>query len=298
MRNVYHHTKQLRVLRELAAPGRNAATRFDPRNVFCNSSRIFLLEAGEDKNLNETEDLVNKTLSPVTHLLAHGTSVTYSYSPSEPNPDPLAISVSPRSTLTRCEESLFTRQGDYWVIRYQGNIAFLRSTRGHCCLALLLRHPGREFHVSELLEQQSAQAPICKANGRENALSRVRRLFDAGAVLDAQAKAEYKSRLKDLRCDLEEAERSNDLAHAERARVEIEAIAEQLAALVGLGGRDRKFGSEAERARCAVTKRIKNSIKSIGEAIPSLRSHLSSHIKTGYFCSYNPDPERAVAWEF
>jgi hypothetical protein len=241
---------------------------------------------------------VNKTLSYVTDRLTHGTSVTYSYSPSEPSPHPLAISVSRRSTLSRYEESLFTRQGDYWVIRYQGNIAFLKSTRGHCCLALLLRHPGREFHVSELLDQQSAHAPICKADGREIALSRVRSLFDAGAVLDAQAKAEYKCRLDDLRRDLAEAERSNDLARAERARFEINAIAEQIASLVGFGGRDRKFGSEAERARCAVTKRIKNSIKKIGEAIPSLRSHLSSHIKTGYFCSYNPNPERPVAWEF
>ena len=78
----------------------------------------------------------------------------------------------------------------------------------------------------------------------------------------------------------------------------MDALAEQLAAAVGLGGRNRRIGSGAERARCAVTKRIKSSIKRIGEAIPSLGSHLAARVKTGYFCSYNPHPERPVAWKF
>jgi non-specific serine/threonine protein kinase len=97
---------------------------------------------------------------------------------------------------------------------------------------------------------------------------------------------------------LEEAERFNDPTRAERARDEMDALIVQLASAVGLGGRDRRIGSEAERARSAVTKRIKCSIKRIGEAIPSLGSHLSTRVKTGYFCSYNPQPERPVAWKF
>jgi len=123
------------------------------------------------------------------------------------------------------------------------------------------------------------------------------RLSDVGPILDAQAKAEYKRRLDDLRRDLEEAERFNDPARAERARNEMNALAEQLASAVGLGGRNRRIGSAAERARSAVTKRIKSSIKRIGQAIPSLGSHLATRVKTGYFCSYNPQPERPVAWE-
>ena len=122
--------------------------------------------------------------------------------------------------------------------------------------------------------------------------------LDAGPLLDAQAKAEYKCRLDDLRRDLEEAERFHDPGRAERSRNEINALAGQLAAAVGLGGRNRRIGSEAERARSAVTKRIKNSINRIGKAIPSLRIHLAARVKTGYFCSYNPHPERPVAWRF
>ena len=106
------------------------------------------------------------------------------------------------------------------------------------------------------------------------------------------------SRLDDLRRDLEEAERFNDPARAEQARSEMDALAEQLASAVGLGGRNRRIGSEAERARSAVTKRIKSSINRIGEAIPSLGSHLAARVKTGYFCSYNPQPDRPVGGNF
>jgi non-specific serine/threonine protein kinase len=78
----------------------------------------------------------------------------------------------------------------------------------------------------------------------------------------------------------------------------MDAIAEQLAAAVGLGGRDRRAWSDAERARSTVTKRIKQAIQKIGDAIPALGHHLTARIKTGYFCSYNPHPDRPVSWKF
>jgi len=123
-------------------------------------------------------------------------------------------------------------------------------------------------------------------------------LPDPGPILDARAKAEYKSRLDDLRKDLEEAARFCDPNRVERAQSEIDALAEQLASAVGLSGRDRRISSETERARCAVTKRIKESINKIGEAIPLLGRHLATQIKTGYFCSYNLSQEHPVAWRF
>ena len=117
-------------------------------------------------------------------------------------------------------------------------------------------------------------------------------------ILDARSKAEYRRRFQELREDLEEAERFDDRDRAAKAQEEINAIAEQLASAVGLGGRDRPTGSEAERARSSVTKRIKESITKISEAIPSLGHHFAARIKTGYFCSYNPHPDRPVAWKF
>lgn len=197
----------------------------------------------------------------------------------------LEESLASRPVLASLEESLFMRQGDYWTIRYQGQTAILKATRGLDCLCYLLRHPARDVHVSELLP-----TPI------DVPLPAV--FHDGGPILDSQAKAEYKRRIDELRNDLEEAEGFNDFYRAARTRSEMGAIAERLAAAVGLGGRDRRSSSEAERARSAVTKRIKEAIHKIEKVMPALGSHLAARIKTGYFCSYNPHPDRPVTWEF
>ena len=197
------------------------------------------------------------------------------------------------------EESLFLRHADYWTIRHRGHTTCLKATRGLHCLAFLLRHAGREFHVSELLASlmdTHAAMPGVTANASEGLV--VAGLYDGCPRLDAQAKTEYKQRLNELREELHEAEQFNDGVRAAKAQEEMNAIAEHFAAAIGRGGRDRKTSSEAERARCAVTKRIKQAIQRIAEAIPDLGSHLASSIKTGYFCSYNPHPDRPVAWKF
>jgi non-specific serine/threonine protein kinase len=198
------------------------------------------------------------------------------------------------------EESVFVRQGDYWRIHYQGQAAILKGTRGLDCLGYLLRHPGRDIHVIELLATPidipalGLLGGFWEVGGHAVTVG----LQDAGPILDLQAKAEYKRRIDGLRKDLEEAEWSNDSYRAASARSEMDAIAEQLAAAVGLGGRDRRSSSEAERARSAVTKRIKEAIRRIGKFIPPLGRHLAVRIKTGYFCSYNPHADRPVAWKF
>jgi non-specific serine/threonine protein kinase len=197
------------------------------------------------------------------------------------------------------EEAVFMRQGDYWTIRYQGQTAILKATRGLNCLCYLLRHPGRDVHVTQLLGTPvdfPLPAFLGNLEAVGDAVTAGRR--DAGPILDSQAKAEYKQRIDELRNDLDEAERFNDSYRAARARSEIGAVAGQLAAAVGLGGRNRRASSGAERARSTVTKRIKKAVNRIARVVPSLGCHLAARIKTGYFCSYNPHPERSVVWKF
>ncbi len=203
-----------------------------------------------------------------------------------------------------CDESSFIHQGDFWMIRHHGDTAFLKCTRGLQCLAILLRSPGREFHVSELLANLPDAPPAISArhanghphDGGDHLV--IAGLPDGSPILDAQAKAEYKRRLHELRHELEEAEQSNVPDRAAKAHEEMDAIAQHLSNAIGLGGRDRKTSSDSERARCAVTKRINQAIEKIAAAIPVLGHHLKARIKTGYFCSYNPHPDRLVAWRF
>jgi non-specific serine/threonine protein kinase len=149
----------------------------------------------------------------------------------------------------------------------------------------LLHNPGQAFHVLDLLSAvglvPARQAPPV-----------------AQPLVDVTAKAAYRDRLMQLRAELEEAERFNDLLRATRAREEIDFLTRHLAAAVGLGGRNRRPTSDSERARVAVTLRIKAAVKKIREGNASLGHHLATCIKTGRFCVYLRDPTRPVSWSF
>src|SRR5262249_27915319 len=117
-----------------------------------------------------------------------------------------------------------------------------------------------------------------------------------GPLLDLRAKADYRRRLGELRAELEEAERWSDLGRAEHLRAEIDLVASQLVGAVGLHGRDREAVSNTERARVAVTRRIRAAVGKIGRAHPALGYHLDSSVHTGRFCSYRPDPSHPTSW--
>lgn len=119
---------------------------------------------------------------------------------------------------------------------------------------------------------------------------------DAGPALDARAKAAYRRRLRELAEDLEEAERFHDTGRAERVRVELDAVTEQLAGAVGLGGRDRRADSDSERARLSVTKALKAAVKRVAVHDPVLGLHLQRSVRTGAYCSYAPDPATRIVW--
>jgi hypothetical protein len=120
---------------------------------------------------------------------------------------------------------------------------------------------------------------------------------DAGALLDAEARAAYRARLDELQEELDEAERFNDPVRAEMARDERDFLVRELARAVGLGGRDRRAASHAERARLNATRAIRAAMASLARAHPSLGQHLAATIRTGRYCSYTPDPRTPTTWE-
>jgi tetratricopeptide (TPR) repeat protein len=195
----------------------------------------------------------------------------------------------------------FRREGEYWTVIYEGSLVRIRDSKGLRYLATLLANPGREFHVIDLEGQGQAEASGTTGStgpwSGSGELETRSGLGDAGAMLDATAKAAYKARLDDLQAELSEAEGFHDLARAERAKEEIDFLTRELARAVGLGGRDRRAASHAERARLNVTRAIRAAMGNLSQANPALGQHLSSTIRTGRYCSYTPDPRAEIAWE-
>ena len=197
-------------------------------------------------------------------------------------------------TTSSPQELRFAREGEYWTIVYQGTTSRIKDSKGLGFVAQLLRAPGREFHVLDLVRVAEGNAAHRAAFSEEG--FDAEGFGDAGDVLDAAAKSAYRERIETLRQDIEEADSFNDPERSARAKEELDALVSQLSAAVGLGGRDRKGASVAERARVSVTKTVKDALRKISESDPTLGSHLVSTIKTGSYCSYTPDPRVPIEW--
>jgi tetratricopeptide (TPR) repeat protein len=193
--------------------------------------------------------------------------------------------------------SVCRREGEYWSIAFAGQGFRLKDVRGLHYLAYLLRNPGREFHVLDL----AAAGHEARAGGPRMSPARdddlhPGRLSDTGPVLDEQAKTAYRARLRELEEELAEATSWADPVRAARARQEMQFLADELAAAVGLGGRDRRAGSPAERARVNITRAIRAALARIRAHSPALADHLDATIHTGTFCCYAPDPRAPITW--
>jgi tetratricopeptide (TPR) repeat protein len=204
-----------------------------------------------------------------------------------------AAASTPRDNAisSSAEHNQFRRNGAQWNIIYQGKALRMKDSRGIRYLAHLLQYPHQEFHVLDLAsanyvgERPAGEAAVVDHTALEK-------------VLDPKARAQYARRLADLREEYRDAERCNDLGRSAKTQQEIEEITSELSASLGLGGRPRGFASNAERARVAVSKRIKAAIGQIRDLNAELGRHLGAAVATGNFCSYRPDPQHPIDWQF
>ena len=178
--------------------------------------------------------------------------------------------------------ALFARSGQFWTIGYDGNTFQLKDLKGLSYIQRLLRHPGEEFHSLDLLsEPEPIDAPDDSRIERGSSslptgVSLQRGLVgDAGELLDNQAVRSYRRRLLEIREELGEIREKGDVARAEEMESEAEFITRELARAVGLGGRNRRAGSAAERARLNITRAIKAAIQKISEFHPTLAELLN-----------------------
>jgi hypothetical protein len=188
-------------------------------------------------------------------------------------------------------------EGDVWAMGTGGELFHLRDAKGLVHLAQLLARPGEELHALDLVAHaEGGSAPRAVAGVSAELSVRHGGQADVGPTLDAEAKRSYRERAIELRDELDEAESFNDPERAARAREELAWIAEQLTGAVGLGGRDRRTGSDAERARVNVTRAIRAALRRVEERDAELGRLLQGTVRTGTFCSYEPDPSEPLAW--
>ena len=120
---------------------------------------------------------------------------------------------------------------------------------------------------------------------------------DEGAgqpVLDERSRTELRAHARELQEEIDDADDAHDLGRAERARAELDRLVEAASQAFGLRGRPRHLGSATERARSAVTWRIRSAIRKIGGSHATLGRHLDNSVRTGTYCEYAP--ERRVDW--
>lgn len=203
--------------------------------------------------------------------LARGLSVAgLAADPDEGRPEAV-----PRPVPSAAAPATFRRDGALWTLAFGGLSVQLTHQKGFVDLVQLLARPGTEMHCLELADRPAETGGDVP-------------------VLDDRARRELKARVRDLQQEIDEADAAHDTSRAEIAREELDRIVEHLSGALGLGGRARQLGSAAERARSAVTWRIRNAIRKIASAHPRLGRHLENSVNTGTFCAY--EPETPVDW--
>jgi len=176
---------------------------------------------------------------------------------------------------TGMTECIFKKDNSLWRLSFERTTVALPEVKGFGDLARLLAAPGREVHCLEIMGGVGGAG-------------------DLEPVLDQKARRAYEQRIRDLRSAIDAAEAMNDLARREKSSAELDQLTDHLARALGMGRRSRQLNATVERARSAVTWRIRSAIKKIEAAHPILGRHLANSIRTGVFCCYAPEKE--IAW--
>ncbi|MEZ4811052.1 MAG: hypothetical protein R2819_11895 [Allomuricauda sp.] len=163
----------------------------------------------------------------------------------------------------------FINNGEIWELGYLNETVMLKDCKGLHDIARLMQEPEKQLHCTELM------GTVLDSDGAE--------------VIDDQALREYKVKIRTLQAEISDAEEMGHYQRAEQLSEEYEALLEHLSQVTGMASKTRKTGSSLEKARSAITWRIRTAIKRIDKAHPRLGKHLSNSIKTGAYCSYTPE---------
>ncbi len=182
------------------------------------------------------------------------------------------------SQMTDSRMTLRPGPSGTWLVGHAGTTTPVPARRGMAHLHLLLSRPGIGIDALALAGGAVAES-------------------DLGPRADATALAAYRRRLRQLDDALDAADANGDATGAETLAAERNALLAEVSAATGLGGRARHIGGSTERARVTVRKAIVTAIDTITSADPIVGRHLSTHIRTGFICSYEPDADQPSTWQ-
>lgn len=183
--------------------------------------------------------------------------------------------------------ALLTRDGAVWSVSCDRVRVRLTATKGLRYLAELIRAPGVERHVLDLVDE--VQSVVVDGPDRH-------RLGDAGELLDSAARRAYRHRVEELRTAVEEALADGADDRAAALQRQCDELVGQLAAAFGLSGRSRTASSAAERARLNVTRSVRTAVARIGAELPAAGQVLDRRIRTGLYCAFEPAVDDPVRW--
>ena len=201
----------------------------------------------------------------------------------------LGVEAAPRPVRVGCRVATLARDDAWWTAGCGDTSVRLHDSKGLRYLAELVRHPGTERHALDLVDIVEG------VPAGDTGLDR-RRLGDAGVLLDAQGRAAYRHRIAELRDAVEDALDVEDDDRAAQLQTELDALVGELARAFGLGGRDRKAASVAEKARLNVTRALRSALAKLAEALPEPGAVLDRRVRTGLFCAYEPHPDDEALW--
>jgi hypothetical protein len=171
------------------------------------------------------------------------------------------------------DEITCRRSGRMWRIEIAGRAASVPHSVGMGYLAELVDHAGREIAAIELASRHQ----LTDHTSRQT-------------LIDESSRAFYRRAIEDLEEEIADADRGADTERATRARLQLDLLLEELARATGLGGRDRCFADEAERARVSVHKAIRRAIERLADADPAIGRLLAGRVRTGVRCVYRLTP--------
>ena len=170
---------------------------------------------------------------------------------------------------SRADRPTFKKKGDMWELSFDGGLALVTNSKGLVDIHTLIRNAGRELSALDLME-----------SGLGPSVSEPRS--------DASARKQYEARIRELEEEINDADSAGDPYRADVARHELDLLIDHIAATYGLHGKPRQETSPAERARSAVTSRIRTTIKRLRDSLPAMADHLDISVRTGRFCVYAP----------